>query len=306
MATNPPLVSIITINYNQLEVTFDMLASICQSTYTHYEIILVDNASDRNPASEIAARFPDVHFIRSEKNLGFSGGNNLGIEASKGDYLFFVNNDTEFTPNLLGTLVELFQQKTNLGALSPKILYHPEVVDGQNDLIQYMGTTTVNSFTARNSTIGEGEKDRGQYTEAMPTAYIHGAAMMIPREVIEVAGLMPAFFFLYYEELDWSERIRRAGYDIYVEPRASIYHKESISVGKKSTLKTYYLNRNRILFIRRNRSKGALFIFTLFLLFFTIPKNLIVFLLKGQNDHAAAFLKALKWNLTHPKEEYNS
>lgn len=303
MAANQPLVSIITINYNQLEVTCEMLASIRQSSYTHYEVILVDNASQDNPAAAIAARFPEVHFIRSEENLGFSGGNNLGIQASQGDYLFFVNNDTEFTPGLIGQLLQLFAERPKLGALSPKILYHPEVVGGQQDLIQYLGTTPVNAITARNKTIGEGEKDRGQYSEARPTAYVHGAAMMVPRRVVEKAGLMPTFFFLYYEELDWSERIRAAGYEIYVEPRASIYHKESISVGKMSTLKTYYLNRNRILFMRRNRSRGALFAFSFFLLFFTIPKNLLVYLAKGQKAHAVAFAKAIYWNLSHPKDE---
>lgn len=302
MAADQPLVSIITINYNQLEVTCDMLASIRQSSYTHYEIILVDNASQTNPEAEIATQFPEVRFIRSEENLGFSGGNNLGIQASQGEYLFFVNNDTEFTPGLIAQLLQLFAEKPKLGAVSPKILFHPDVVDGQKDLIQYLGTTHVNTITARNITIGEREKDQGQYTQPLTTAYVHGAAMMVPRKVIEKAGLMPAFFFLYYEELDWSERIRAAGYEIYVEPRASIYHKESISVGKMSTLKTYYLNRNRILFMRRNRSKAALFAFALFLLFFTIPKNLLVYLAKGQTDHAQAFLKAVFWNMNHPKE----
>ncbi len=282
-----------------------MLASIECSDYSAYEVIVVDNASTENPIPVLRQEFPDVRFIRSKENLGFSGGNNLGIQASRGDYLFFVNNDTEFTPDLLSRLLDLFHQMPNLGALSPKILYHPEVVDGQKDLIQYVGTTPVNSYTARNSTIGERETDRGQYSKPQATAYVHGAAMMIPRTVIERVGLMPQFFFLYYEELDWSERIRAGGYSIYVEPRASIYHKESISVGKMSTLKTYYLNRNRILFIRRNRSKGQLLVFVLFLLFFTIPKNLIVFIGKGQFDHALASLKAIGWNLTHAKEDPN-
>ena len=301
MAAKQPLVSIITINYNQLAVTCQMLDSIAESTHSNYEIILVDNASKENPEHVISEKYPHVHFIRSEENLGFSGGNNLGIRASKGDYLFFVNNDTEFTPQLMEVLLAAFEENPKLGALSPKILYHPEVVNGQRDLIQYMGTTPVNSFTARNRTIGEMEKDEGQYPQLMPTAYIHGAAMMIPRKVIEKAGMMPAFFFLYYEELDWSERIRGAGYELYVEPRAEIFHKESISVGKMSTLKTYYLNRNRILFMRRNRSSWQVFVFSLFLIFLTIPKNWFTFLIKGQRDHAAAFLKAIRWNLTNPK-----
>ena len=125
---------------------------------------------------------------------------------------------------------------------------------------------------------------------------------MIPKKVIELTGPMDELFFLYYEELDWSERIKKAGFEVYVEPNALVFHKESVSVGKLSTLKTYYLNRNRILFMRRNKN---LFQFTFFLLFLalaTIPKNTIVFIIKGQWDHLKAFYKAISWNLSHPKK----
>ena len=122
--------------------------------------------------------------------------------------------------------------------------------------------------------------------------------MMVPKEVIEKVGMMPESFFLYYEELDWCEQIRRAGYQIYVEQRANIYHKESVSVGKMSTLKTYYLTRNRIFFMRRNRSGFQVFLFAMFLLFFTIPKNVLLYLVKGEFDHLKAFLRGVWWNIT--------
>ncbi len=306
MAAVSPLVSIITINYNQPEVTRALLISLRASQYPNAEIIVVDNASTLNPIPALQADFPEVQFIRSEKNLGFSGGNNLGILECRGEFLFFINNDTEVDPDTIGKLVASFDEIPQLGAVSPLILYHPEVVEGQKDLIQYAGTTPVTPYTARNRTIGEGERDQGQYSWPHPTAYVHGAAMMMPRKVVAEAGLMPEFFFLYYEELDWSERIRGVGYEIYVEPRARIFHKESVSVGKMSTLKTYYLNRNRILFMRRNRSAVQQFAFGLFLLLFTIPKNVVLFLLKGQWAHAKAFLRAVAWNLTEAKEEANS
>lgn len=297
MAEHQVLVSIITINYNTLSVTTEMLDSVRKLKYPNLEIIVVDNASFTNPKKVINEKYPEVVFIRSDKNLGFAGGNNLGICASKGEFLFFVNNDTELTDGLIENLLALFYKIDKLGAVSPKICFHPKYHSNKEELIQYAGMTTVNPLTARNRTIGAGEPDRGQYNQAVPTAYIHGAAMMLRRKVIEKVGMMPEVYFLYYEELDWCEYIRNAGYKIYVEPGAKIYHKESLSVGKMSTLKTFYLTRNRILFIRRHRSGFEIFLFSLFLLFFTLPKNLILYLAKGEWRHARFFAKAIFWHL---------
>ena len=298
MSENRPLVSIITINFNQPEVTCEMLDSVRRLSYPNLEVIVVDNASRENPQELLTTRFPEITYIRSEKNLGFSGGNNLGIKASQGDYLFFVNNDTELIEGSIEQLLKCFKRIDRLGAVSPLIYHHPDVHQQSGNLIQYAGTTRVDSITARNQTLGAGELDRGQYAEARPTAYLHGAAMLLPREVVEKVGMMPEVFFLYYEELDWSDKIREQGYEIYVEPRAKIYHKESVSVGKMSTLKTYYLNRNRMLYIRRNRSGAQRWLFTLYMLFVAMPKNLILHVLRGEMAHARAFVRAVGWNFT--------
>src|SRR5687768_13002001 len=100
-----PLVSIITVNYNQADVTCAMLESLKRLTYINIEVIVVDNASKENPAAKIKAAFPSAQLIISETNLGFAGGNNLGIKAAKGDYFFFVNNDTELTADLIQHLL---------------------------------------------------------------------------------------------------------------------------------------------------------------------------------------------------------
>ena len=292
-----PLVSIITVNYNQLEVTCEMLDSIRSLAFNNLEVILVDNASERSPKKVIETKYPEVKLIQSQRNLGFSGGNNLGIKASSGKYLFFVNNDTELKDGLIEGLLALFEQEPQLGIVSPMIYYHPHSHEADGELIQYAGSTPVNSFTARNKQIGEKEIDRGQYKKAIPTAYVHGAAMMIPAKVVEEVGGMPEDFFLYYEELDWSEQIRNAGYKVFVAPQCKIYHKESVTVGALSTLKTYYLTRNRIYFMRRNRKWWQLMFFSLFLIFITIPKNVAKYLLKRQWDHLKAFLSGVFWNL---------
>ena len=292
-----PLISIITVNYNSLEATCGLLESIRRTDYGKVEVILVDNGSDLDPGAFIKKQYPEIHFIRSEKNLGFAGGNNLGIHASKGEYLFFLNNDAVLTDGTIAKLLQLFQEIPSLGIVSPKICYYNETPGESPDIIQYAGSTHLNPFTGRNRTLGERQIDEGQFNRACPTAYPHGAAMMAPRKVIDKVGAMPEEFFLYYEELDWCEQIRKAGFEIYVEPNAKIYHQESCSVGKASAFKTYYLNRNRILFVRRNRKGWQIAAFWMFLLIFALPKNALLFILKGEWEHLRAFLEAIVWNL---------
>src|SRR5690606_37688682 len=214
----PPLVSIITINYNQAKLTCELLASLRQLTYPSVEIIVVDNHSSEDP-SRIAHEFPEVQLIVSPVNLGFAGGNNLGIQASKGEYLLFLNNDTEVDGGFLEPLVALFRANPQAGAASPKLIYY-----NSGNTIQYAGSSRIDPFTGRSKRIGWMEKDRGQHDQLRETELAHGAAMMVPRTVVDRVGMMPEFFFLYYEEVDWCESIKRAGYRIFFVPDSRVYH----------------------------------------------------------------------------------
>lgn len=289
-----PRVSIITINYNQIHHTMALLQSLKQLTYPDVEIIVVDNASSADPTSEIKSKHPDVSVIVSQKNLGFAGGNNLGIADSTGEYLLFLNNDTEVDAGFLEPLVDLFETNPHAGAASSKILYY-----NSGNIIQYAGSTCVNAMTGRNRRVGYMEKDAGQHDLLRETDLAHGCAMMVPRRVIEKVGLMPELFFLYYEEIDWCETIKRAGYKIYCVPASKVYHKESMSVGKNSTLKTYYMTRNRLLYLRRNSSGLSKVIAMAFFLIFALPKNIMKYLYQREIEHVKAFWKGCTWNLTH-------
>jgi GT2 family glycosyltransferase len=293
-------VSIITVNFNQPRVTEELLKSI-PDTYTNIEVIVVDNGSNGNLSTEWQSNYPEVKFIRSERNLGFAGGNNLGIKNATGDYLFFVNNDTEFTADLVAQLVSVFDKNPSVGILSPKIKYYSNKM-----LIQYAGYTPMNYYTCRNRCIGLRETDNGQYDNiTAPTAYCHGAAMMVRKDAIEKAGMMNENFFLYYEEVDWCEHIKKAGYEAWVCTDALIYHKESVSVGKKSKLKEYFMNRNRILFIRRNAPAFNRIVFYFYFTLLVTPRNLLSYI-KDKNYTFIPFLfKAIWWNLTHNRNSKN-
>ncbi|MGD1947123.1 MAG: glycosyltransferase family 2 protein [Croceivirga sp.] len=292
MKEQKPLVTIITINYNESKVTLDMLASLEQLTYPNYEVIVVDNASPNESPEIIKEKYPHIHLIKSEKNLGFAGGNNLGVRAAKGEYLLFINNDTEVPARFIEPLVDTLENDVMIGMVSPKIKYHWD-----QELIQYAGYNPMNHWTIRNSAVGSMQKDDGHFDVPGETASVHGAAMMVPKRVVDEVGMMTEIYFLYYEEHDWAEMIKRAGYKIYYQPQSYILHKESLSTGKFSPLKTYYIARNRILFARRNFKPLQLVVSLLFQTFISIPKNALTFLLKREFEHLNAFWNAVTWNL---------
>lgn len=249
-------ITIITVNYNGLKDTCALIDTIPSDD--RIEVIVVDNGSKVNEATIISQRYPRIRTIRSEQNLGFAGGNNLGLKAASGRYLYLINNDTvlrgkskeEGWNTSFQPLIDRLNSSPTIGMVCPKIRF---AWDPQP--IQFAGYTPLTPVTLRNRAIGYGEKDEGQYQTPHSTPYAHGAAMMISRDAMERVGLMPDCYFLYYEELDWSMMFRRAGYQIWYEPASTIYHKESRSTGVGSPLKTYYVTRNRFLFACRN-SKG--------------------------------------------------
>ncbi len=286
-----PLVSIVTVNYNQSATTIDLIESLSQITYPNIEIIVVDNASKNDDAKVIKEKFPRIVLVESIINYGFAGGNNLGIMRSRGEYVLLLNNDTIVEPNFLEPLVNKFQEHPEIGAISPKIRYYYK-----KDTLQYVGFTEINKYTNRNITLGDGELDIGQYEVDKETAYCHGAAMMVPMKVIKEVGMMSYEFFLYYEEADWCIRIRNAGYQIFYVHNSLVFHKGSVTTGKNSALKTYYLTRNRIVFMRRNIHGFVFFIALLYQLIIAIGKNGLVYLIKGRGKLARAYWSGILWN----------
>jgi hypothetical protein len=194
----------------------------------------------------------------------------------------------------LRCLVERLESNPKIGMVCPKIHF----TWGDN-LIQFAGYTPLSRITLRNHSIGFNESDYGQYDTAHSTPYGHGAAMMVRREVIDKAGMMPTCFFLYYEELDWSMMIRRAGYDIWYEPASTIYHKESQTTGQTSPLRTYYITRNRLLLVKRNSPFPWRYLSYLYLIFIADMKEIVKDLLKRRYDLAKATLRGIWHFIKH-------
>jgi GT2 family glycosyltransferase len=287
------LVSIITINFNQALVTNQLLESLSKVAWPNVEILVVDNGSQESDFNRLESSYSNVRIIRSHSNLGFAGGNNLGIKDAKGKYILLLNNDTIVEPNFIDPLIYRIENEENVGVVCPKIKYFDNP-----DTIQYAGFSKMNKITLRMHAIGYKQKDKGQYNKPAETHFAHGCALMSKRDVIQKAGLMPEQYFLYYEEQDWSLKIRQAGYKIWYEPESIVYHKESLSVQKGSPLKTYFLNRNRILFMRRNIKGIYKLLSVLYIFFISVPKNLLDYIIANNWNHLHAYWKGIMWNLT--------
>lgn len=285
-----PLVSIITVNYNQSVVTSQLLDTLENLTYPNFEIIVVDNGSPLDNPEWLKEKYPSITLIKAGENLGFAGGNNVGIKASKGEYLLFINNDTEVPANFIEPMVQLMENNNSIGMVSPKIKFHWDP-----SIIQYAGFTKMSPITVRNSAIAYLCKDSREYNVVKETHSVHGAAMMVKTEVVDKIGLMPEIYFLYYEEHDWAQMAKKTGYKLYYCGQSYLLHKESVSTGKDSPLKTYYLNRGRLIYTIRNSKRKDLILSLLFQFLISLPKNSTIFIIKREFQNLKAYWRAYKW-----------
>ncbi len=299
LKTETPFVSIITLNWNELDVTCEFLESMRNSSYKNYEIIVVDNGSSIDPTERIGAgNYYNTKVFRSPVNLGFTGGNNFGMRHSSPgyDFIFLINNDAEATPDLIEKLLEPFYMDPMIGVVCPKIRFHHSP-----SVIQYAGFNKMNMLTGKTTAVGSLEVDKGQHDVSGYTHCAHGCAMMVKKEVIEKVGMLAEKYFIYYEESDWSARIIRAGYKIYYQAKGLCFHKESISMGKQSPIKVHFMTRNRILYMRRNANLAQFAVFIGFFSLLTVPKTVFKFIKNKQYEHLKSFIKGITWNLTTSK-----
>lgn len=281
-------ISIITINYNNSKDTFRFLRSIDKLKKSNVEVIVVDNASEENIVPVLGTYFPHIKVIRSEQNLGFAGGNNLGLTIATGNFIYFVNNDTVFLEDHMEDLAQNLIDHPEIGAISPQLI-------NPDGTIQFQGKSAMNPVTGRTRDLRFNAKG------LVPTAYIHGGAVMIRRDTLNEVGLMPEQYFLYYEELAWAEQIKSAGYELCINLDHEIIHDESSTTSKISELKTYFMARNRVLFMRIHTGRY----FPLFLFYFlvlAVPKYLWNHVSKKEYGNLKAVIAGILWHLNHGEQ----
>lgn len=244
-------VCIVILNWNGRLDTLVCLESVEKIAYPNYSVIVVDNGSVDDSVLAIRAAFPQVKLIETGANLGFSGGNNVGITRALelgADYVLLLNNDTVVEPGLLDAFVAAAKRFPDAGVFSAKIYFYAEP-----NRIWYAGarwSTKDGCFKQ----VGEGELDDGQrFAAACETDYACGCAFFVPAARLHEIGLLDDNFFLYFEETDWCYRARKAGYPSIYVPEAKLWHKVSVSFGGEgSPLALYFQTRNRLLWASRH------------------------------------------------------
>lgn len=252
----------ILINFHSEESTIDCITSLKKLTIpSNFKntIVVVDNESSENSVEKIKQAHPDILLLANDKNLGFAQGMNTGITyALKKDavYLLLLNNDTIVDGHLLSELLKTIEDKKNIGIVVPKIYfakgyeYHKNRYK-ENELgkiIWYAG-----GYMRWNSIIGHhrgvDQVDNGQFETIGETEYATGCCMFVPADVFKKVGFFDERYFLYYEDSDFSMRVKRNNYVITFTPQAKLWHKNAGSAGGSgSALQDYYISRNRLLF----------------------------------------------------------
>lgn len=288
------MVSIITVNYNGWKDTCDLIASLKQFETYPYEVIVVDNASCGDDVKQIRLAYPDVIVLSSERNLGFAGGNNLGYQYAKGDYIFFLNNDMVVKEPMLAPMVAKLKNDDYAG-VSPCIiyLYKPE-------RIQYYGYKDMTSITLKHTTESFDFTRRDCFLQPKETEVLHGGAMMVRRDVIIKVGVMTEIYFLFYEEFDWSRRLREAGYKLFYEPTSVVYHKESMTIKPQTPIREYYLTRSRMIYARRNCKGWRKLLSCFYQCFAVLPKKTLSYACKRRFDLILTVWKGTFHGLINP------
>jgi len=243
---NLPHVVVIVLNWNGVDDTIECIASIKLSNYPHFEIMVVDNGSTDGSAALLRSVYPDLWLIETGANLGFAGGNNVGMRAALAaecDVVVLLNNDTTVAPDWLDSFVQAAQTLPAGSILGGQIFYA-----SQPSTIWHFGARW-DASRCRFNLLGRGGLE-SQWQSIEAVDLIIGCCIWLPRPTIETVGLFEEAFYLNYEETDLCFRARRSGFSLYSVPGVKIWHKISASF-KGRPHNAYFIFRNRRLWIDR-------------------------------------------------------
>jgi GT2 family glycosyltransferase len=260
---NEPLVAVLVLNWNGKEFTLACLESLQRLSYSNTKLIVIDNGSTDGSVEAVSKSFPDIDVIQSESNLGYVGGNNLGISMAQkigAEYVLLINNDTVVDQHFLSILVHAAETENQVAALGPTIYYY----DAPNMVWSAGGEIDWRSGQAR--LIGLDEEDSDQFgTVPRAVDFLTGCALFVKTAVINEIGPLDSRFFAYYEETEWCVRMVRAGYRIYHVPLAKVWHKIKVRDREISPTAHYYMTRNRLLFLQSVQASWQAWLHTLVL-----------------------------------------
>ena len=244
-----PLVSVVVATFNNGDILRTCLQSLLRQDYPNLEIILVDNGSTESIPNILGHDFPTVRYVRIEKNSGFAGGNNCGIEQAGGKYIALLNNDAVADPGWISALVEAGERRPRLGAIGSI------VVDGNSpDKLDSFGVGVALDGMSRQAMHGLPASAKDLMAKDMLA--VSGCACLLRAEALKETGLFDERFFAYCEDTDLCLRLVRSGWQVTVIPEARVVHYYSRTGGKFSLLKVYWVERNHFWVALKNYPLG--------------------------------------------------
>ena len=246
----PPRILIILLNWNGKRDTLECLSSLQKVSYRHFTPIVVDNGSTDDSVALIRTQFPTVPIFETKENLGFAGGNNVGISwalKKPYDWVLLLNNDTIVAPDFLDAFLQAAKERPQAKIFGAKIYRYDEP-----NRIDHLGGFW-HPKIAEFSSPAKGKIDDGtSFEEGEKVDYVCGACLFMHRSVPEAIGLLEPRFFLLWEESDFCFRARRSGFEVWTVPKAKIWHKVSASFTGGTPHMEYFWWRSRLLWIERN------------------------------------------------------
>jgi len=252
-----PSVFTIILNYNNFSDTVETIESVLSLEYDANSVLLVENSSDKTIIQKIRTQFPDLAIIENKKNLGYAGGNNIGIQKafkSGTDYIFLLNNDVKLEKDVLKKCVSAMEKSPGCAACQPII-----VTLGNEERIWSAGTQLYFGYPRL---FRKGIKLQKNGIKTSPFGLV-GCAILFRRSALQQIGLFDESLFLLHEETDWCIRAKQLNFSLLIISNAIVYHKISATIGMFSKIYLYYIGRNWLLVGKKNFS----FIMYLYVLF---------------------------------------
>ncbi|WP_206811179.1 glycosyltransferase family 2 protein [Paradesulfitobacterium ferrireducens] len=270
--TNLPVVYFIILNFNAAQETLSCVASLEQITYPYYRVIVVDNCSTDNSWEILNHSLSRHTLLRSDGNYGYAHGNNLGIQyalAQGAEYICILNNDVEAEADFLEPLIHTLASNPEVGMAGPTIC------DFYNRAqIQAMGAS-LSLYSGLAQGIAKGKPYAGIRGQMREVDYLGGACFVVKAKVLAQTGLIPENYFLFFEETELCLKAQRLGYKLVCLHASRVYHKRSATISKYQGLGYYFLNRNRVVFMRRNAGREQRIVFYIYLIIEALARILI-------------------------------
>jgi GT2 family glycosyltransferase len=253
-------VAVVILNWNAAGLTLKCVESVRRSDYGRLEIVVIDNGSKDGSSDAIEARFPGITIVRNPTNVGFAEGSNQGIRCAIRNgaaYILLLNNDTVIDKGMISCLVETAAARKNRVAVSPKMLdgYEPSrlwFVFGKTSL--WTGIFSNPAYNAPAETV---------FHPVISMEYASGCCILMPRELINAVGEFNPRFFAYCEDVEWSLRARRLGFQLLCDTRAELWHYIASTGGKNPSRMRYLMTRNHIWTLRKHATKCQFAVFAL-------------------------------------------